>query len=248
MPNSYVAIPNILPGNVTIGGNLTIGGDVLRIGAAAPFVRLFKNMAPDLMLSFNLGTDLATRDDGTTAALLLGTDRPTLKWALTHVNASGGRSDTALAQIFLQDPVLHTVTGTTAETTVTSKIVRANSLSIDGGMVIEWHLGSGAQGGVATTFRVKLGATTLITFTKAVVQQILLRLLLFNFGAANSQNMYAYLIDSGNVLSNAQGIGFAVDTTLDQTLAFTIQPGAVGDSWGSRLIQAAAFTGAAGVF
>lgn len=248
MPNSYVAIPNILPGNVTIGGNLTIGGDVLRLGAAAPFVRLFKDGTARANLSQNLGVDLATRDNAAAAAHALTFDVALREVFYTYLNAAGSSSGDVLGQVFLLDPVLHTVTGTTVETTVSSKIVRANSLGIDGGMVIEWHLGSGAQGGVATTFRVKLGATTLITFTKAVVQQILLRLLLFNFGATNSQNMYAYLIDSGNVLSNAQGIGFAVDTTLDQTLAFTIQPGAVGDSWGSRLIQAASFSGSAGIF
>lgn len=53
LPNSYTVLPNIIPGNVSIGGTLTISGDTLRLGSAPPFVRLQRRDANFGLVSFN---------------------------------------------------------------------------------------------------------------------------------------------------------------------------------------------------
>ncbi len=327
MPNSYTAVPNILPGNVTIGGNLTVqgstiklgagprftrlqdnlgrewdlshnqdvvngvvddggfgtirtrgledvgdgrlehlvgsgvpaltlgfrwiageldvGADLIRIGAASPFVRVLKDVSLRLALSRNLGPDFITRDDAAASALMLFTTVGPEQLALRYVNAAGVSTDDILAQIFALNYTGATVTGVTTETTVFSKVIGANTLGAFGGFVINWVVSASAQGATATTLRIKLGATVIEFLTHAAVEEIQMRMVLANLGLTNSQYHYMLGFRSSVTSVSIGAATTAVDTTVDQTLSCTIQPGATTDNHRSRGVEVYGFSGAA---
>ncbi len=247
MSNSYAVVPNILPGNVTIGGLLTVSGDFIRIGAAAPFARVGKTTGGAMFLSQNLGNDLVTRDSGAAlaAALSGSTALPSLLARL--VNAAGAANDGILDATIAQDGTLVTVTGTIVETTTRSKVIRANLLGVDGMLFIQSHLAPTAQGGVATVVQIKFGGVAFLTYSSVALGERLFRLFLFNRNAANVQNGLGIFADNAGFTRTAV-VGAAVDTTVDQTLAVTVTPGAVGDSWRDYGWKVYGMAGAAGAF
>jgi len=125
MSNSYAVVPNILPGNVTIGGNLTVGGNVIRIGAAAPFARIGKTTAGIIpvgsaFFSQNLTEDLASRDDGAQAAVLRYLRLTSMGLHGAEVNVAGVPQLSGHDESVKQLTVSVSVTGTVAETTMDS--------------------------------------------------------------------------------------------------------------------------------
>lgn len=230
MPNGYAVIPNILPGNVTIGGNLTLTGSEIKLGAAAPFTRLVRAAGGNALFTNNLQSDLATRDDGAQAANALDLFQATVPLLVRRMNAAGNFMDVAPAQALFTDFVQHNNSGNVAENTIWSKVIRANTLGANGGFRVRAGMQDVAQGGVPTNIRFKLGGVTFFTTAIAAVSNMIWDFVVCNRNATNSQvwEGIAFNVSAGTVAYvNA---GTAVDTTADTTFSVTSQSGAAGDS------------------
>jgi len=229
--NSYTATPGIVAGALTVNGPITSLSDAgIRIGAAAPFVRLYKNTAAFLSLSYNLGTDDVTRDNTGLGANRIGINDTVNTPATRRANPAGTFLNTGLDETLAQDGSLVTNTGNVTENTTRTKLIPANTLGADGSLILEWMLNGQVQGGVATTFRVRIGGTQLFAFSKTATSTMLLRLAVANANATNAQRGIAYLGDTVVAFTAFQFTG-AFDTTLDQTVTLTIQSGATTDNW-----------------
>ncbi len=231
MANTYATVPNVLPGNVTIGGTLTVSGDFIRIGAASPFCRVGKSTIGGAILTYNVGNDVATRDNGAAAAAsleLLRTGGQFARMVLT--NPAGNVDPTLLDETFHQTGTSLVNTGNVTENTIYTKVLNGNTLQSHGALVVQTLLVGTVQGGVATTFRLKLGASVLFAPTSAAVKTILLRMWLLNQAVTNAQRAVLEQWESTGFVGVTQNT-FAVDTTVNQALALTIQNGAAADSW-----------------
>jgi hypothetical protein len=247
MSNGYTAVPAIIPGNLTVNGLLTVASDAgIQIGAAAPFVRLFKDSGPGLGLSINVQTDEATRDSAGTPAHILRYSAILSNTFHGFINSVGTLTNRRIDETLAQDGTAVGNTGNTTENTTRSKVIPANSLGADGALVLEWFVTGIAQGGVATTFRVKLGGTLIFSTTDTTAEVVSFRLVFLNLNATNSQWVSGHLAKATVVTGASPGI-FAIDTTVDETLSCTIQNGAVGDNWTDRgwKVHALASAGAA---
>jgi len=162
--------------------------------------------------------------------------------AWRHRTPAGTDQFTAPDRTIAQDGTVVSNTGSVTENTTRSKVIPANTIGQDGVLLIEWYVLGVAQGGVATTFRIKFGTTIFAIFTKAAVSTFAMRLLLLNRNATNSQDSIGYVHDSvaGISFVNQNGIE---DTTADKTLLCTIQSGAAGDRWDDRLFKVHAVVG-----
>ncbi len=231
MANGYSATPGIVAGNLTVNGSIVMNTDAgIRIGAAAPFVRLFKNGGPGLSLSYNLGTDEATRDNtGLGAGELLITDTANSP-AMKIFNPAGSNFFRALDQTSAQDGTVANNTGNVTENTVKSKVISANTLGADGALIVEVILTSSSQGAPLTSFRLRLGGTQIALVTTATASGTVLRAVLSAGNATNVQNTYMFMLQ-GNLAPTGSSIATAVDATVDQTLALSIQNGTATDNW-----------------
>ncbi len=231
MSNSYTAVPAIIPGPLQVNGLLTVASDQgIKIGGSAPFVRVYKSAVPSGGYSYNLGTDEATQD---TAAIFSSAVRLFSTLDLVNMlskNAGGTLLTTPVDRTIAQDGTVVGNTGNVTENTTRSKVIPANTLGADGALIIEWLLIPVAQGATATTFRLKLGGVLLTQFTKATAAQTVVRLMLNNLNATNSQRVLAVNIDI-NAVVGLTNFNQAIDTTVDQTLTSTIQNGAATDNW-----------------
>ncbi len=109
---------------------------------------------------------------------------------------------------------------------------------------MEWLVEPAVQGGVATTYRIKLATSVLAGRTTTSLNGLYFRVFLFNSGATNVQRVLALIFDLVTLtLVAGSSAPFTVDTTVDQTLAFTIQPGAATDSLNARFAHVHSFTG-----
>jgi len=229
--NSYTATPGIVAGALTVNGPITSLSDAgIRIGAAAPFVRLYKRATPGGGLTYNIGTDDATTDSAIVAAHGFFSDNSNDSPALKRIAPTNSVAVTLLDSTLAQDGTLVTNTGNVAENTTRTKLIPGNTLGANGSLILEWMLNGQVQGGVATTFRVRIGGTQLFSFSKAATSTMLLRLLVANANATNAQRGIAYLGDTVVAFTAFQFTG-AFDTTLDQTVTLTIQSGATTDNW-----------------
>src|SRR5260370_715643 len=141
MSNGYSAVPNIIAGNATITGTLTVTGDGgIRIGSAAPFVRLFKDGAARLALSMNLGTDLSTRDVTTQLAHDLAMGEPGYSPRLFEYNPLGTLLSSMLDRTLGINGTLAVNTGNVTENTVGDVLIPGNTLGPHGSLKIEWSL------------------------------------------------------------------------------------------------------------
>jgi len=228
MPNGYAVSPQIIPGGVIILG------DVLRIGVAAPYVYVGK--APGNVAGIRSGINFQAVPDGafdrqdllfplnsTRGLVYTGVDASAAGVAIARLGGSRGRDFTTT-----------THTGTVVETTLRSQLIGAQSMQPNGAVGVSVLLTANAQGGVATTFRLKFGATTLFAPTRAAVDSLWWTVFGANKNASGSQS-WAELLSWATLANGAGLVNSALDTTLDQTLALTIQLGAVGDSWDVRL-------------
>ncbi len=233
MPNSYATVPNILPGNVTIGGDLTVSGNTIRIGAAAPYTRVQKIPAGGGSFGYNFD-DIAAATDAASqnlrVRLLAAAGKP---FDGRYHDGTGGANFFDLPAIFGWTGVTVNVTGTVAETTVFSVPIRGGFLGANGGLKFWWAPVAAAQGAVATTLRIKLGATTFFSAATTTVDSWLIHGAIINQNNASSQKSYVYS-QRGAVLNAPTESAPAENTANTLTLAFTIHPGAVGDNWNSR--------------
>ncbi len=240
MPNSYATVPNILPGNVTIGGNLTVSGDTIRIGAATPFTRVQKLPAGGASISYNVDRISAVTDLAQQNLWLMMLESGALPLQGRWHDGIGGSNTFAVPMALGWTGVTTNVTGTVAETTVFSVSIRGGFFGASGGLRFWWAPVAAAQGGVATTLRVKLGATAFFSVATATVDSWLIHGAIMNQNATGLQKSYVYS-QRGAVLNGPVESAPAENTLNTLTLAFTIQPGAVGDNWNSRQGQVEPF-------
>lgn len=230
MPNSYATVPNILPGNVTIGGNLTVGGDQIRIGAASPFTRIAKIPAGGAAFSYNFDNLLATTDAASQNLAFRLVEAAGKPLGGRYHDGVGGQNFYNLGMDFARVGALLTVTGTVAETDLLRLSIRGGFLQAFGGLRIRMGLVANVQGAVASTFRLKLGATTADSFTKVATANILLDWEFTNSSNQATQRGFSVRFDSvAGVTPIFTNTAENMANTLD--LAVTLQPGAVGDSW-----------------
>jgi len=241
--NGYSATPGIVAGALTVNGPITSLSDAgIRIGAAAPFVRLYKDIGPGLGLSYNLGTDSATRDNtGLGATELLETD--TLNsTALRILNPAGTSFFRALDQTLAQDGTFVSHTGDTVETTLKTKLIAANTLGADGELIVETFWQFTSQGGVASTFRVRYGGVVLMSEARSVAADFGIRTLIQMRNNAGQQDCFSVLTTTAGTLQADEAFQ-AVDSTVDQNLTVTFQGGAATDNWTLRWYRVHAFGG-----
>ncbi len=236
MANGYVIVPNILPGNVTIGGNLIVGGDSIRIGVATPYCRVGKDASARAFVSHNLAPDTVTRDLAANKASELVFEALIGAWADTLINQNGAAQNARLHSLIGEQGTNLNITGTVAETTVYSTTIFAGLLGAHGAVHLKWMFASTVQGATASTFRIKYGGSTIVSFTLATAQIAVVDVVLWNQGAANAQRCHGVILTNGVAPATLTGT-LAIDSTVDQTFAVTHQPGATTDNWTHNLVR-----------
>ncbi len=206
---------------------------VLRLGAASPFVRLYKRTAGQLGLSYNLASDEATRDNGAGLACMLFGEPGPVAFSQLLINPAGGSRLARVDGTIAQDGTAVTVTGTVAETTTRSKVIPGNTLGADGALLVELNMHAVTQGGVSTVVRVKLGGIIVGQAGHTATGQYRIFFELWNANATNAQEGWFWELKDNSFPGGARIVA-ALDTTLDQTLSVTIQPGAATDNWVDR--------------
>jgi hypothetical protein len=247
MPNSYSTVPAIIPGNLTVQGTLlssgaissqggTVGADTATANSAR-HTRIIAGTGVNDALTFNLQSDLVTRDAVTIAAFALYDELATQTLRLRLVNAVGNAMDTALEATLLSvsAPVAN---GGNVEATLYSKLIRGGIIGNNGIVLLRFAINPSVQGGVATTVRVKLGAVTLWSYTYAALTTSFGELFFCNENAAATNHTVARSLvaaaPSAVTVANA-----GVDTSVDQALAVTVQGGAGTDAWAGVMCHAA---------
>jgi len=229
--NSYTATPGIVAGALTVNGPITSLSDAgITIGAGAPFVRLFKSTIPSLDLTWNLGTDRNTRDNAGQIATEILADNSANALRGTQRNAAGTLLNFQFDQTIAQDGTPVTNTGNVTENTIYSKLIPANTLGPHGALIIEFQFIGNVQGATGTTWRLKLGGTTVISEVRVATVNSMWRVVVQQSNATGAQRWNQNEITSASVAS-AFTTTSAIDMTGDQTLALTIQSGATTDSW-----------------
>jgi hypothetical protein len=265
MANGYTVVPNILPGNVTVGGNLTVNGgvltltdtvlqmpsgdlllndvelkrnaanrldliaDILRVGAALPFVRIGKTSTALSIVSHNMDTDFTTRDNAALPAYSIGFNPALLVLALRRINAAGNFHDEAITDTLFTDYTIHNHTGTTTQDTIYTKTIRGNLLGANGGIRVVIKFLASTQGAPNTAIKIVLGGTILYSFLFGTTGDIFCDGLIANRNATNSQVGESLMIGPATNTTLVSTLIGAVDTTADQTLTVTIQSGTATD-------------------
>lgn len=230
MANSFTTVPNVLPGNVTIGGNLTVAGDVLRIGSVAPYHRIGKTSSTVGEQSFNydfIGGAVDTANYAWRNRFSLGLPGE----QMFRYNPAGQNHTEALLSTLLSDYTSHTNTGNTTENTIYSKTIRGNLLGSNGALRIIIGLTADVQGAVQSTIRVRLGGTSLCAWSPVTADNglaVYLMGVLFNVNSLSSQKGIAWKVSTNGTFATTPGVG-ALNTANDQSLTITAQCGAATD-------------------
>ncbi len=236
MPNGYTVVPNVIPGTLNIGGDLDVKGEI-RVGPFVPRLHLFMSAAQAAFMAYNLKPDTATRDQAGTDINYEIFGPLVSEPQFTIAKGAGASTVMAFKHALFTDYTQHNHTGTVTEDTIYSKVIRGNLLGANGGLRLLLRYQPTVQGGVNSTLRVKLGATNFANIAIAAARagiDCMLDIVIANRNAANAQ--VSPLVDavSGTAPTVQTGAG-AVDTTVDQTLAVTIQNGAAADNQGFQL-------------
>ncbi len=241
--NAYTAVPAVIPGPLTVNGLLTVNSDQgIRIGGAAPFVRVVKTTTPGPGLTYNILQDETAFDIGSIGSVALqGGLGPSTLFA-RNTNTLGTRINFPIDTTFAQDGTSVTNTGSTTQNTVKSKVIPANTLGAHGDLIIELGLLGNVQGATATTFFVTFAGQTVLSFSRTAVTNIGVRAIIQNENATNTQRGKHLIYDTAGSLTAQQFTG-TVDTTVDQTLAVLIQSGATTDSWTLEYLKVHAVVG-----
>ncbi len=231
MSNSYTAVPAIIPGPLTVNGLLTVNSDAgIRIGAVAPFVRVFKFSVADGLFSSNLQPDRATRDTTLQAAFAYGINNFGNGLYGVQLNIPGTQIFTEQDTTIAQDGVNVSHTGDTVETTLKTKTIPGGTLGGDGALIIECVFIGAVQGGVQSAFRIKIGAQTIASMGSAVTGPVLMRGMLLANNSTASVTVSA-MGGTLNAVTLWSAGSVALDTTIDQNLIVTFQGGAATDNW-----------------
>jgi hypothetical protein len=229
MPNSYTAVPNVIPGNLTVAGNLKVRGGQIELGGVVPFGRVQQSSGGVLSLTSNLATDGATQESGsvTSLALLLDGANGTLT---PKYMPGGGAMEIGHVPVTVMNLInafLHS--GDTAENQVAAVTLRASVLGGSGTLRLQMGVTPTVQGGVATTVRVYLGATVLVAWSFATTAPHFYTLFFHNANNPSSQDLV--VIDTPHN-SSPQIVRTtpAINTTIDQVFKVTLQAGATTDT------------------
>lgn len=229
MPNSFTVVPNIIPGNVTIGGTLTVGGEELRVGAGIPFVRIGRDTSSRGGISWNYDMQTGAKDSGPTSAAFLNVAVDPVNPSYLRINPANTSRTEALSTGIFTDYVAHNHTGTTTEDTIYTKTIPANTMGANGALrgFLRWS--SSSQGATNTTIRIKLG-TSVVLITFATVDSFFVDFLFANQNAANANvNHFTRVALSTGTVTGGGG-ATSQDTSVDTTFSITVTNGTSTDA------------------
>lgn len=232
MANSYIAVPNVLPGNVTIGGNLTIAGDTLRVGSAAPYVRLQRVASGQLELNMNFDSIANQRDVATGFFKHQVFTTGNGAYEFVRGNSNNAAHTEALLVNSLTDYTNHANTGNTTENTIYTKTIRGGLLGANGALRVTVGLHVAVQGVTGTTVRVKLGATSFLVPTIAAadaVGEVIVQGVIFNQNNASIQAAHGFKYGGAGTTPCGDTAG-AINTGNDAVFSVTSQSGSASDS------------------
>lgn len=231
MPNSYTAIPNIIPGNLQVTGNVTIQGDRLTIGAAAPFVRVGKDNGGGLYLAQNLGFDDTTKDVGGSETWALKSQVGSTIGEIIRTSPGGTFQNVTFPNVLFTDYSQHSShTGTVTEDTIYTKTIRGGLMGLNGAIYVRVIIATGSQGAPNTVLAVKLGASCRINKSfNTGGDNFLMEAIITNQGAQNSQSNFAFTTDFVAKTRDGSTSSGSTDTSADQALTVTIQNGTSTD-------------------
>jgi len=238
MANSYIAVPNVLPGNVTIGGNLTVSGNYLTIGSFTEKMRLGVDNANSGKLSWNQQAGGAVRDNAAKPAqsYFLGNSAGLPEWELQ--NSAGSLTDAAQPATIFTNTTQQTNTGNTTENTIYTKTIRANLIGANGALRIYIGIDATTQGGTPSIIRAKLGGTNLCTWGPDPTDNtgsIDCIGYICNVNSASVQKARSYKLGVSLTRTTVTATG-AVNTAVDQTFTITAQCGAASDQQDFRIV------------
>lgn len=228
MPNGYTTVPQIIPGTLSIGGDLDVKGEI-RVGPFTSRLHLFMTNDFTAWLTYNWKKDNANPDEaGSKSNMLILGDGQQVP-AFEFRNTAPVRTQAANRQILYSRTVQSVHTGGVAESTIDSKIIPATLIGLNGALRVVCFFNVTVQGGVASTFRVKLGATTLLNIPiGGVIGPTWIEVLIANQNVGNSQLVLTVQwLGTGNAVFENTA---AVNTLAQQTLTITMQNGAASDS------------------
>lgn len=242
MPNSYTAVPSIIPGNLAVQGGLTTTGNIVTnatgvatVEAGTPAAnsarhsRINYSGAGGDSLTFNLAGDLVTRDSVILPAYALVYDPTALKLFWRLVNAAGNAMDVSPRMTLFSDLNLTQHVGDTVETTIKSKLVRAGVIPSGGLVRVRFQFSGIAQGATPSTVRVKWGANVIDSFTVATLTSYAYEAYIGWPGSTAIAQFYSIRTQITGAVTSATG-GPNADIATDQTFAITFQAGANTDN------------------
>ncbi len=232
MANSYIAVPNVLPGNVTVGGNLTVAGNEITIGSFTRKMRIgvFSNNFGRISWNQLLGG--TSRDDASAVAQSLFFGAGVSPLGMEYENTAGNVHDTSPCNTLLTDYTLHTNTGNTTENTIYSKTLRAGLLGANGGFIVRMMMLPTVQGATSTTVRLKLGGTIIdsaIIVTGDAGNKLWWEWAFYKRNS-NTNSFWSRLILGQAAGLTLQSNVIVFDTSVDRLFEITIQNGANTDS------------------
>lgn len=229
MPNSYAVAPGVVPGNLTVAGTLAVQGNSITLGVADPIVRLFKTASNGAVLSSNLQTDLATRDNTGVSAFALQLVSPGSRTVLQRLNVAGTSRTEAFWNSIFTAGVQTAHTGTTTEDTIFTAPVRGKTLINNGYLRLQSLVNVTVQGATAGTVRLRFGGVLIGAASITATGAFSIDLLLSENGVTNQQICYMTVL-SGTAVVALVRAQIAVDDTVDENLTVTFQSGATTDS------------------
>lgn len=227
MPNGYATVPAIIPGNVTITG------DTFKVGSAAGFSRLIHAGLDDTYLTHNYDVNFAS--DAVRAAMALDLS-PSIGALIYRIKTQGAGA----AQIGRLAPYMDSsgnptqITGTTAETTAYTHTIQSNVLQNNGSARVRIWFDVPTQGATPTTVRIKLGGSTIHSFTVSAPAQVYCDVWIQNANSSTTQAVLLMRVVGGAVTQAFAAA--AVDMSTDITVAVTVQPGTNTDVWNRRAV------------
>ena len=223
MPNSYTVTPNIVIGNLTVTGKMYVLGNELKVGAAAPYVRLM-NLPPNTGgWSVNLQPDYITRDNPALAGLSFEQNVTSRVLLTRTVDPAGNVILADPARIFWSDKGTHPVTGVTGLQTFASKLVNGSEIGPAGSLLLRFAGIAQTSPTGTSQIGVSFGGNNMpvLTIPAAVSVGFWVEALIVNQNN-NALQIYTGRGQYANFANVSGPLSYTVDTTLNQTLAATV--------------------------
>lgn len=238
MANSYIAIPNVLPGNVTIGGTLTVAGNEIVVGSFAEKIHIAMDAQNVAKIAWNQKQGSTSRDNAAKAANAIFFGSPGTQPGINLTNSAGSVVDNALPATIFTDFTDHSHTGTVTNDTIYSKTLRANLLGNSGALRFTLGYICSVQGATPSTLQFQLGGTTFFSTSIPAAdngKSSAIEVVMAEKNVNNSQSTYAKKLVDG--VAPALGMGLtSVSIASDQVLTVVITNGAVSDQQLFRLL------------